>query len=640
LFLLLLLIFPPIIVGAVAMSKGSDAVGAQLLLSSRNSIDTLNESITQYLQLQMEDVAVLADQLNSNGVNKGDAATRALIDRFASAHPELELIILGTETGKWMKSPDPGPQTYDPRERDWYKAILKQKGKVVISDPYVSVTTNNVVVTIGKSFPDGNGAIGINLSLQHMADMVKKTKIGQTGYVYVLDQHQKYLIHPKQKSGDPAKTAYYAEYYKKDSGVLDYLLDGVPKRAAFTTNALTGWKLVGTLPLEETTTSSRGIRTAVIAVTAAGIVVGGLLAALFILSITRPLNRIIATSQLVSRGDLSQRIAVKSDDELGVVAGSFNAMVDSLRSLIVDIGQTSSQLAVSSEQLSASAEQTSHATAHIAASIQEVSLASDNQSRHTEQSERTIVDISGKVAHIAGTIDRLHETSRTAEDKAAAGSETVQAAVGQMATIHATVGGFEQIIGHLHARSAEIGQIIKAITSIAQQTNLLALNAGIEAARAGEHGRGFAVVASEIRKLAEQSSQSAQSIAELIGAIQTDTEGAVHHMASTSREVQTGLDMVQQSGALFAEIARLVEQASEMTGHVTEDAAAIAGGTEQMVQAMGVLSGAAEKNAAGSQNISAAAEQQLASMEEISASATALSRMAEELAIAVEKFKL
>jgi methyl-accepting chemotaxis protein len=116
-----------------------------------------------------------------------------------------------------------------------------------------------------------------------------------------------------------------------------------------------------------------------------------------------------------------------------------------------------------------------------------------------------------------------------------------------MRLIHDTVQDLSKVIRGLGERSKEIGEIVAVITKISSQTNLLALNAAIEAARAGEHGRGFAVVADEVRKLAEQSAQSAQQISELITHIQKETLNAVQSMDQATKEVQSGLDVVDSA---------------------------------------------------------------------------------------------
>ena len=131
------------------------------------------------------------------------------------------------------------------------------------------------------------------------------------------------------------------------------------------------------------------------------------------------------------------------------------------------------------------------------------------------------------------------------------GNEVIGQIINQMSLIQNAVQDLSSIIYSLETRSKEISDIVTVITGISNQTNLLALNASIEASRAGAAGRGFAVVADEVRKLAEQTEASAKDIAKLIGETQAETEDAVVSMQKGSREVETGISLVQSSGDFF-----------------------------------------------------------------------------------------
>ena len=131
------------------------------------------------------------------------------------------------------------------------------------------------------------------------------------------------------------------------------------------------------------------------------------------------------------------------------------------------------------------------------------------------------------------------------------GNEVIGQIINQMSLIQNAVQDLSSIIYSLETRSKEISDIVTVITGISNQTNLLALNASIEASRAGATGRGFAVVADEVRKLAEQTEASAKDIAKLIGETQAETEDAVVSMQKGSREVETGISLVQSSGDFF-----------------------------------------------------------------------------------------
>jgi methyl-accepting chemotaxis protein len=358
-------------------------------------------------------------------------------------------------------------------------------------------------------------------------------------------------------------------------------------------------------------------------------------------SIRGPILRLVAEMKEVAGGNLLVKpMVVKSRDEILDLANSFNEMTDSLKGVIRQVSVTSEQVAASAEELTASSEQTSRATEQIAVTVQEVAAGTDRQVKSVEQGARAIDDMSRGIRHIAGNAQQASNMVIQVATMAGEGNQSIQAAVLQMNAIHDSIRELAGVVDGLGSHSQAIGQIIEVITGIAEQTNLLALNAAIEAARAGEHGRGFAVVADEVRKLAEQSSQSAQQIAQLIKTIQTDTKLAVESMESGTKEVQQGILVVHHAGETFGQIQMSITSVADQMQDVSAAAQEVSAHSEQVIKAIELVSEVSEIAADGTQNVSAATEEQLAAMEEITSSATALSNMAEELQHMISRFKV
>lgn len=209
-----------------------------------------------------------------------------------------------------------------------------------------------------------------------------------------------------------------------------------------------------------------------------------------------------------------------------------------------------------------------------------------------------------------------------------------------MNSINGTVNDLAGVVSGLGDRSKEIGQIIGAITSIAEQTNLLALNAVIEAARAGEHGSGFAVVADEVRKLAEQSVRSAQEISQLISITQHDTNKAVESMEFVTKEVISGMEVVNNAGNSFVHIQESVNEVTIQIQEVSSAVQQMAAGAEQAVQSMKFITELADTAASCTQSVSTATEEQLAAMHEIASAAKYLTKMADDLQALIRRFTI
>lgn len=339
-------------------------------------------------------------------------------------------------------------------------------------------------------------------------------------------------------------------------------------------------------------------------------------------------------------GDLTRTITVKTQDEIKDLSLAFNKMVSSLRHLITEVLTNANQVASSAEELALSAEQTSKATEQIATTIQEVVNGSEKQVMGVSGSTLAITEMSQELQGIATRAEDVTMSAKQSAEAAVVGNDKINETIAQMNLINNTVGRLGQIVDTLGKSSEEIGQIVEVISSIAGQTNLLALNAAIEAARAGEHGRGFAVVADEVRKLAEQSSNSTQKIADLIGTIQSGIREAVEAMKISSLEVQDGMSLVDEVGSSFVQIQESAVQVATQVEEVTMTAQQLAAGASVLLFTFEEITTIATNNADGTHTVSAASEEQLASMEEITASTNALAKMAENLQRLVCKFKV
>jgi methyl-accepting chemotaxis protein len=369
------------------------------------------------------------------------------------------------------------------------------------------------------------------------------------------------------------------------------------------------------------------------------LLVGAGIAWLISRMITKPMNAMAKAAKQIASGDLTtDEIRVSNRDEIGDLAGSFNEMARNLRSLIVEVGVSVEHVAAASGELTASSEQIRGATEQIAFTMEKVAVGSEKQTRSIDESASSINELSVGVQHIADNAASVASAAIQASEIASEGNDTIRTTVDQMNSINRTVAGLAQAVKGLGERSQGIGQIVGVITGIATQTNLLALNAAIEAARVGEHGKGFAVVANEVRKLAEQSKQSAELIAQQIAAIQDETSEAVRLMEAGTQEVAEGIIAVNIAGQSFERIQRSVNEVASQIQEVSAASEQMSASTEQVVHSIGVISDIAETTSSGTQHVSTAVEEQLASMEEISASTAALSNMSIQLKSLIGKF--
>ena len=356
--------------------------------------------------------------------------------------------------------------------------------------------------------------------------------------------------------------------------------------------------------------------------------------------ITKPLQIMVNACMKLRDGDFRDvpRTIFRSD-EFGEMANVLVDMRTNLNKLMKQSNESSHHIASSSEELTASSMQSAQASEQVAQSVTKAAGLVASQQKSVQTSTDSVHKVAGAVNHIREEADRVSAHATAAFDKAVAGGKAIQASVAQIRNVESTVGGAAKIVDKLGQRSEEIGLIVETISGIASQTNLLALNAAIEAARAGEHGRGFAVVAEEVRKLAEQSQEAAQKIAELITGIQSDTGNAVDSMKHGSTAVADGAASVDGLRETFDQIRVFVDEVSNEVSAMATEIKTVATDTTRIENEVAQIETQSGKVAAEMQSVSAATEEQSASSEEIASASDSLAQLAQDLKGSLQKFQ-
>lgn len=326
-------------------------------------------------------------------------------------------------------------------------------------------------------------------------------------------------------------------------------------------------------------------------------------------------------------------------DELGQMEAAMQEMRRSLNKLMRTVSDSAEQMAASSEELSASAGQAAQAAGQVAQSATEVVESVEHQQQAVMESNESVQDAEASVEEIRQKSSKVEENSAAVAQRAEDGNASIDASVRQIKDVELTVTSSAKMVDRLGERSKQIGEIVDAMTGIAEQTNLLALNASIEAARAGDHGRGFKVVAEEVGKLAQESKESAEKIANLVREIQADTENAVLAMRSGKEAVITGAQSVESLRTMFEEINQLVVGVSGEISHVTDAIHSVADATNEIASEMNDINNYSGKVASEMQAVSAATEEQSASAEEIAAASEALANLAQSQQAALSHFR-
>ncbi|MBE0358320.1 MULTISPECIES: methyl-accepting chemotaxis protein [Pseudoalteromonas] len=328
--------------------------------------------------------------------------------------------------------------------------------------------------------------------------------------------------------------------------------------------------------------------------------------------ITKPLAEVNRILDIVASGDMTQRLDDSAKDEFGELSKSCNTLIDSLRSLIKGIISRSTQLAAASEQTSAITAESSQAIRNQQAQVEQAATATTEMSSTSQTVSNSAQQALSEIKNADKEAERVKGISNNNK-----------ATIEQLAR---EVDDASMVINKLHQDSASIGSILDVIRGIADQTNLLALNAAIEAARAGEYGRGFAVVADEVRSLASKTQESTQEIQSMIESLQTGAEAAVTAMGKGKQRAVSCVEQSDLASTALDSITFAVSQAHDVSEEISTAAL-----EQQQV---------AQEISERLESIVAIAEQTAEGASQTNISSSEVAKLAEELRLSVDAFKV
>ncbi|MEE3807686.1 methyl-accepting chemotaxis protein [Lysinibacillus fusiformis] len=352
---------------------------------------------------------------------------------------------------------------------------------------------------------------------------------------------------------------------------------------------------------------------------------------------TRQLKSLLKRAE---QGDFTANASYVAHDELGEVVLSYNQMVTEVKHLLHTVTDSAYEVEEMTGKLQGSSEQSSTTTLKIAKDVQSISdstaASTSKLASNTASLEEVLNDVQVILEKVQVVESFAHQTARDAES----GTEIVQANLMQMQVIKQAVEKSNTAIFNLVERASSIDQMIEVIEKITAQTNLLALNASIEAARAGEHGKGFAVVANEVRKLAEQTVQSTQTITSIVQNIHLDSSYAVQMMEGVLLATEKGVAVTGQTATSFDQILEKVHTIKPYMMEVSATVQEIATHTQKVSEDAVMLTAISDTNAVSTKHVATLTADQLTAQQQYHNYIKELRKVSKVLQIAVKRFSI
>ncbi|MCG8687001.1 MAG: methyl-accepting chemotaxis protein [Desulfobacterales bacterium] len=377
--------------------------------------------------------------------------------------------------------------------------------------------------------------------------------------------------------------------------------------------------------MKATQTSAKSI---ILIFIVAGVILGVAMAFLLVRSILNPIEKTNAMIKDIAQGegDLTKRLTVNSEDEIGELSGWINTFIEKLQAMIKDISNGVNTLSTSSGELSAVSDQISSSSDQTAQKSNTVASAAEEMSTNMTNVAESSQDATSNIQAIVAAIEQMRATIEEISANMAKGNTTTQNAVTQAKAVSSKV-------DELGRAAADINKVTETIADISEQTNLLALNATIEAARAGEAGKGFAVVAGEIKALAQQTADATSEISRRIANVQASTDESVE-------VIETVVKVINEINDIVTTVSAAMEEQSATTLEISNSVSQAAQGVEDVNQNVNQTTVVAGSVTEEITEVSQAADQINSGSDQVKDSAQALSKLAENLSDLVGRFKI
>lgn len=507
------------------------------------------------------------------------------------------------------------------KDSDWYKKIIEAKGKAV----WVNTTTKGVgsfvngfpnepSFVVGRVLTDvltnkPYGVLVINIKHNTLAKVLKEIQLSENSTVYMIDSSDSITAFEDEKFVGQSFATPIDKKKKMDA--TEYKDEnGDNKLVVYSQTPTTGWFLVGTLPVSDLLVKANRIFIVTLIVAAIAAVLAVIIGFFVVRMIGKPLAELRNLMKQGEEGNLKVRTNFRRKDEIGQLGESFNQMMEQISLLAQHtnssaqvVFENASELSNASKKTALSAKEISLATEEIATGASTLAVEAERGNDLTVligQQMKQVVDANLKMGMTASEVDKVSQQ----------GIVYMSELIDKTNSTEEMTRSMVEKVDRLKESTTSIQKILEVLNNMTKQTNILSLNATIEAARAGAAGKGFMVVADEIRKLADQSRQSIDVVAQITETIQLEIDETVAVLSKAYPVFKEQISSVKEADLIFKDVKNHMGQFIGQLDGVTSSIQSLEESQETLSAAMGSVSAVSQQSSATSEEVASLSNEQ------------------------------
>jgi methyl-accepting chemotaxis protein len=518
----------------------------------------------------------------------------------------------------------------DIRNAEWFEEAVSLSGDLKwIETSQEGILGNGTGPTFGVSrlvnVASGNYkyVLLLELSLTDLEQYLASAQLGEEGYTMVLNQENQVI-------------------YSNDSELLasEHIIDESKMIKVSNEIGDTGWKVAGAFPKSELAKETSSIRWLTIIMTIAAALIAVGIGFVVMKMIGQPLTKLSLLMEEGKKGNLTVRSDIKSKDEIGQLAQSFNEMMNQITHLVNQVNSSSLEVLRTASELTSASHRTADAAKEIAAATEEIAMGASTLATEAENGSSLTAQIAEQMKKVVQTNESLGNSANEVNKVSEQGTFYMSELISKTNATEEMNRSMVKKVDELKESTGSIRKILELLNNITKQTNILSLNAAIEAARAGEAGKGFMVVADEIRKLAEQSSQSIKIVGEITDTIQQEIDETVDVLSTAYPLFQEQVTSVKESDTIFKSVKDEMYSFLDQLGSVSQSIYQLENSQTILSNAMENVNAVAEESSATSEEVASLSNQQLSIGENLIDLSTQLEQVSQELTDSLKRFQL